>query len=873
MESLCPLENNCFIFPHKDNKYIKKHLKKCPLYLKNLYLHYTPFHFPYINDSNIYILKHNDVENVLNEYYILFNNIILDTVKKMSIPIKTFDTFLYMKYNLLLVWYMKYGKDVFFSMLKNDIYKEKLDKKINNNINKSNIVDINIEEQNLLLYIHINKLKNFISNKRNSYNNNNQCNQKYCVNKFVIEKNTKYTPHIYNINNISLEENGNSYNSIATEEQHFCDSKTINDNNKNCSSPNKKSDYNKMDDNQNDENNKYTLPMLTLKNIGNIHNYKITRDIINYVDEFVFKSSDFFDGEEKKSKEVKIKKKNDDNKQNSGGNNQNDGDNNQNDGDNNQNDGDNKPYSGDNKPYSGDDKPYSGDDKPYSGDNNGRNIFSNDKISFLLIEKNELDKDEILSVIIYLTIYLCCKLNIIKRIKNKNFNRKEIEKIKEDDIYSIFFFLNNIDKHDIQNINLLFLLIYFNEFFYIYFYNLLNQKDIFISSTHKKNIQSLFIELGAGKANTTRWINFIMNNLGDILKKYKIYKGVSKNDDKNMCYINNDNTKNNYQQNILCSNEQSVLLHSRQSKYEKCKILIIEKESLRNKKEMKDFFMQIEQNNNENILRIRTNVSDFNLNQFIHFIKHKNLKANHFLVPDIIQFYYYNDIYKNTQKENQELKTKDEQIKYITHIKNFNNDKTSFFCEQFLKNNLLCIESYLDINVQKLYTSLTHGNNNLKKVYNSVNNFLKDFDFQKVTYLTKHLCGNGTDLALRMLVNSVKDNVVENYFILAPCCHHRCEVKKIVGYKYLKELNIEKNFFQHVVNHMSGYASCNVPEKKSIGKKIKLVIDLSRILYLLEEGLQNSYLIKYVNKHITLENYAIVFFNHQNLNLTNFKYF
>ncbi|KYN98943.1 hypothetical protein PGSY75_1130600, partial [Plasmodium gaboni] len=69
------------------------------------------------------------------------------------------------------------------------------------------------------------------------------------------------------------------------------------------------------------------------------------------------------------------------------------------------------------------------------------------------------------------------------------------------------------------------------------------------------------------------------------------------------------------------------------------------------------------------------------------------------------------------------------------------------------------------------------------------------------------------------------------------------------------------------------YASCNVPEKKSIGKKIKLVIDLSRILYLLEEGLQNSYLIKYVNRHITLENYAIVFFNHQNLNLTNFKYF
>ncbi|EUT83537.1 hypothetical protein PFAG_03412 [Plasmodium falciparum Santa Lucia] len=881
MEKLCPLENDCFIFPYKDNKYIKKHLKKCPLYIKNLYLHYTPFYFPYINDSNTYILKHKDVENMLNEYYILFNNIILDTIKKkMSIPIKTFDNFLYMKYNLLLIWYIKYGKDVFFSMLENDIYKEKLHNKLNNNINKSNIVDINIEEQNLLFYIHINKLKDIICNKRNIYNNNKERNPKYCVNEFVIQKNEISTPHIYNNNNICLEKDYNNYNT-STKEQHFCDSKKINDHDENCNSPNKKGGCNKMDERQNDEykksinmykqhdeSNKYTLPILTLKNIGNIHNYKITRDIINYVDVFIFRYPDFFDDEERKRKGAK-RKKNDNNKKNDGNNNPNDGNNNPNDGNNNQNDGNKNPNDGNNNQNDGNNN---------QNDDDYKNIFdeTKNKTSFKLVEKNELDKDEILSIIIYLTIYLCCKLNIMKRIKNKNFNRKDMEKIKEKDIYSIFFFLNNLDKHDIQNINLLFLLVYFNNSFYVHFHNLLNQKEIFISSTHT-NIQSLFIELGAGKANTTRWINFIMNNLGDILQKYNVNKGEPKNDDKKMSYINNDNNKKNDQHNILCTNEPSALLHPSQAAYEKCKMLIIEKESLRNKKEMKDFFMQIEHNNNENILRIRTNVSDFNLNKFIHFIKDKNVQENHFLVPDIIQFYYYNDIYKKIEKEkgkeNKELNTKDEQSKYITHIKKFNSDKTSFISEEFLKNNLLCIESYLDINMKKLFTALTQGNNNLKKVYNNVNNFLKDLDFQKVTYLTKHLCGNGSDLALRMLVNSVKDNVVENYFILAPCCHHRCEVKKIVGYKYLKELNIDKNLFQHMVNHMSGYASCNVPEKKSIGKKIKLVIDLSRILYLLEEGLQNSYLIKYVNRHITLENYAIVFFNHQNLNLTNFKYF
>ncbi|KOB60231.1 hypothetical protein PFHG_01924 [Plasmodium falciparum HB3] len=767
MEKLCPLENDCFIFPYKDNKYIKKHLKKCPLYIKNLYLHYTPFYFPYINDSNTYILKHKDVENMLNEYYILFNNIILDTIKKkMSIPIKTFDNFLYMKYNLLLIWYIKYGKDVFFSMLENDIYKEKLHNKLNNNINKSNIVDINIEEQNLLFYIHINKLKDIICNKRNIYNNNKERNPKYCVNEFVIQKNEISTPHIYNNNNICLEKDYNNYNT------------------------------------------------------SNIHNYKITRDIINYVDVFIFRYPDFFDDEERKRKGAK-RKKNDNNKKNDGNNNPNDGNNNPNDGNNNPNDGNNNQNDGNNNPNDGNNNQNDGNNN--QNDDDYKNIFdeTKNKTSFKLVEKNELDKDEILSIIIYLTIYLCCKLNIMKRIKNKNFNRKDMEKIKEKDIYSIFFFLNNLDKHDIQNINLLFLLVYFNNSFYVHFHNLLNQKEIFISSTHT-NIQSLFIELGAGKANTTRWINFIMNNLGDILQKYNVNKGEPKNDDKKMSYINNDNNKKNDQHNILCTNEPSALLHPSQAAYEKCKMLIIEKESLRNKKEMKDFFMQIEHNNNENILRIRTNVSDFNLNKFIHFIKDKNVQENHFLVPDIIQFYYYNDIYKKIEKEkgkeNKELNTKDEQSKYITHIKKFNSDKTSFISEEFLKNNLLCIESYLDINMKKLFTALTQGNNNLKKVYNNVNNFLKDLDFQKVTYLTKHLCGNGSDLALR-------------------------------------------------------YASCNVPEKKSIGKKIKLVIDLSRILYLLEEGLQNSYLIKYVNRHITLENYAIVFFNHQNLNLTNFKYF
>ncbi|VWU52779.1 methyltransferase, putative, partial [Hepatocystis sp. ex Piliocolobus tephrosceles] len=157
-------------------------------------------------------------------------------------------------------------------------------------------------------------------------------------------------------------------------------------------------------------------------------------------------------------------------------------------------------------------------------------------------------------------------------------------------------------------------------------------------------------------------------------------------------------------------------------------------------------------------------------------------------------------------------------------------------------------------------------------VYDNMKSFVHQFDCQRVIFITKHLCGNGTDLALRMLINSVKNNLVENYFILSPCCHHRCDVHQILGFDYLMELKIDKKYLQYVISHMSGYASCDSKSKKSLGKKIKLLIDLARVHYLLKH-IQNAYLIKYVNRSITVESYAIIFFNHKKLDMQNFKYY
>ncbi|CAD2104546.1 hypothetical protein YYG_01935 [Plasmodium vinckei petteri] len=731
MQCICPLENNSFTKEIRNNKEIVKHLKKCPLFLKSLYYHYSPFYFPHINDSIYALTKkineneekkfilYTEIENILHEYYKLFNDTILDILIKKDININTYELFIKLKYKILLKWFLKYGNKALLAKLEDSESLKKIKKKLNP------------------------------ENLNNSYN----LSLEY-IEKFVND-------YIENVNNQIVKTRGPTLN--HNDEPDIKNDKT------------------------NDGSKAYLQPILSLKSIENIHNYEICKSIVHFIDTTIFCSG---------TKEDEFSTGN-------------------------------------------------------------------------AVDHNRVyNKDEIFSLMIYLTIYLCCKTSIQKRIKNDNlFGNKKDE---DSSLHkSIHYLLNNINKHDIQNINMVFIFLYFNKSFYNHFESLINKKDIF---DNQENVQTnLFIELGAGKGSTTRWVHFIMNNLVDILELY-FKKGCQNLLGSTPKMGNETSQATNCQANCETNCDTSAGTHSQDPKRSRCKILIIEREAYRNKKEKKGIFMEME-NSIQNILRVKSDVGDFNLFQLLNFLKNKNQKQeNRYIVPDIIQYYYYNGIYKKNSNiefvENDQTKI----IDIKNNEKTGSATKTDFIpSDNILIKNLHFIEQYFDVHVRKLYSFLSQGNNNIFRVYDNMQFFLKNFECQKVSFLTKHLCGNGTDLALRMLINNIKSDCTENYFIISTCCHHRCDADQILGIQYLKDLKMDIKYFQHIIHHISGYASCANKEKRRVGKKIKLLIDLVRIRYLIGEGMKNAYLVKYVNQSITIEKHAILFFNNSPLNLRGFK--
>lgn len=598
MQCICPLENKFFTKEIKNNKEIVKHLKKCPLFLKNLYYHYSPFYFPHINDS-IYgltekinenreksFILYTEIENVLYEYYKFFNDIILDILIKKDININTYELFIKLKYEILLKWFLKYGSEGLLVKIQDNESLKKIKKKIN------------LEKLNDSHNISLEYIENFLN--------------------YYIE----------NINNQIVKARGLSLI------------------------------YNDESDKRNGEPfdlpKGYMQPILSLKYITSIHNYEICKRIVNFINTAIF------------LEDVK--------------------------------------------------------EGMLPSENNGKDYT------------RIYNKDEIFSLVIYLSIYLCCKTSIKKRIKNNNLFGKK----KEEDSSlhkSIHFLLKNINKHDIQNINIVFIFLYFNKSFYDHFESLINNRDIFYN---QENIQTnLFIELGAGKGSTTRWVHFIMNNLVNILELYfkKLYqssfdstKKISDNSVQTPG-VSDPTVQSTVQSTSQLNNtKRSSRIHSQNHKKNKCKILIIEREAYRNKKEKKGIFMEME-NGIQNIIRIKSDVGDFNLFRLINFLKNKNQeKETRYIVPDIIQYYYYNGVYKRINKpefvENSKSEKnlsmidigQNEQTKVID-IKNeetISITKTHFIhSDNILIKNLNFIEQYFDVHVQKLLSFLSQGNNNI----------------------------------------------------------------------------------------------------------------------------------------------------------------
>ncbi|KMZ80270.1 hypothetical protein PVIIG_03174 [Plasmodium vivax India VII] len=817
MQDVCPLERNSF--PRDDSvgrtKEVVKHLKKCPLFLKALYLHYNPFCFPSINDTSSCLIDKGDVEAELRRYHVAFNETILHVLKK-KITITSFDQFRILKHKIIFEQFLNHGMDQLMCKLADDDFvralqgEEAVERPTGVRptgewpTGEPPVEDPLLSTANQFLDGHIAAVKKRIYHLRES-------------------------PHGQNGKDASANAQLGGASSLCrsteAEEGNICGSHGGDadgvDANGRGSTPREK----------------HPLPILTLQSIGNIHKYRLCRELLHFIDKEVFPVS-------RKNEEEHI------------------------------------------------------DEADTNTDEQ-------------LIEEENLNRDEVMSIVIYTVIYLCCKMSIIKRLKNKNFDHKNY--LNSSGEKSIFFFLENLDKHDLQNVNMMFLLLHFNSNLLGIFERMFSQRGW--DRREGTSLRDyLFIELGAGKANTTRWVKFIMDDLVDILERFfsptrqrggggdaeraALLGGVSGQAEERSPHP------------MERSPEPLKPLNPR----ERCKLLIIERESLRNKKEKKNFLMQMAPEKNQHMMRVKADISDFHLLKFIYFSENGLQGEGGFseFVPDIIQFYYYKGVYRwkrydqrgeqrYDQRGEQRYDQRGEQRYDQRDDQRDNqrdnlrpNDEAAPITEAFLRNSLSQLGTYFDVHVRKLLSFLTQGNNNLLRVYDDMNNFLRNFDCKKVTFLTKHLCGNGTDLALRMLVNNTKRRDKENYFILAPCCHHRfeektkrfafnsqfrhsdphrCDVHKILGFKLLTELGIDQAHLQHVVRHMSGYASCDNPVKKTIGKKVKLLVDLARILHLLEGGLQHVYLVKYVKRSVTLENHAIVFFNHRQLDLRMFGHF
>lgn len=102
---------------------------------------------------------------------------------------------------------------------------------------------------------------------------------------------------------------------------------------------------------------------------------------------------------------------------------------------------------------------------------------------------------------------------------------------------------------------------------------------------------------------------------------------------------------------------------------------------------------------------------------------------------------------------------------------------------------------------------------NLAKVEDIANNQ------QHVVGMGKHLCGAGTDFALRCLIGSLhKENPNPDMkithsprlagVVLAPCCHHRCSWPSYVGKKFFKENGLDRSQFQ-LMTSMCSWATCS----------------------------------------------------------------
>lgn len=191
---------------------------------------------------------------------------------------------------------------------------------------------------------------------------------------------------------------------------------------------------------------------------------------------------------------------------------------------------------------------------------------------------------------------------------------------------------------------------------------------------------------------------------------------------------------------------------------------------------------------------------------------------------------------------------------------------------------------------------------------------ISDFDMNKFDLLQKaknivgmgkHLCGAATDFAIRCILNGNSGGTGDDTanvkplktdaFIVALCCHHRCDWQPFVGKEFFIRHKISRREFA-IITKMVGWAICGTgmsrerrkeiearqkvltdeqkvtadggglfkdinrvmrDKRREIGRKCKRLIDFARIEFLEANGYRCS-LKSYVSSDVTLENICLV---------------
>nr|CEL64733.1 TPA: Ubiquitin, related [Neospora caninum Liverpool] len=183
------------------------------------------------------------------------------------------------------------------------------------------------------------------------------------------------------------------------------------------------------------------------------------------------------------------------------------------------------------------------------------------------------------------------------------------------------------------------------------------------------------------------------------------------------------------------------------------------------------------------------------------------------------------------------------------------------------------------------------GGADMKEMENCLESHFLNKPAERVLGVAKHLCGGGTDVALRCFVRCrkafteikamcprqstgdsglqreavaeagprriVDPSEVSLCLCIAPCCHHRCDEQSFVGVEILRKLGFADEEFPRLAA-ATGWATGASGDKQRTGSLIKRLLDLCRLIWLRKEGFESATMRRFASSSCSPENFVIL---------------